>query len=131
MSSPIFLLFKNAMDTVPNMNRGLAKQEKHSILVDSSSFNEWLWYNSFVYLALAGFPDRRLITNTKAACDFILKNLVISGFNNSPKNSGIPYLIIMLDKTKNGNNEGKILFFHMAKEKLTEFNMLCDSVKIS
>lgn len=46
-------------------------------------------------------------------------------------NSTNPYLIINSDKTKKGNNEGKILFFQIFKENPTEFKMLEDSVRIS
>jgi len=82
-------------------------------------------------LALAGFPDIMLITRTKAAELFILNSLFIKGLSKLPISSVIPYLTIISDKTKKGNKEGKILFFHICKEKETEFKIDLDSARIS
>ena len=46
-------------------------------------------------------------------------------------NSGKPYLISKLDKTKKGNKEGKILFLKILSEKMTDFKILSESVNTS
>ena len=119
------------MDTVPRINNGLAKHVNISILVASYLFNVLFKYNSLVYLAFEGFPDIILIMKIKADSLFNLKRLFINGFKMVPINSGTPYLIIISEITKNGNNDGKILFFHIVSEKLTEFKIDFDSVRIS
>lgn len=113
------------------MNKGLVKQVKHSILVASYLLIFPSKYNSFVYFAFEGFPDSMLIKNINAVIPLILNSLFIMFLNMHPMNSGRPHLINKLDKTKNGNREGKILFLKMFKEKLTDFKILSDSVNIS
>ena len=84
-----------------------------------------------MYLALEGFPDIILITKIKADLEFSLNNLFIIGFNKFPKKSGIPYIIIISDKTKNGKSDGKILLFHIESEKEAAAKIDLDSVSIS
>ena len=55
----------------------------------------------------------------------------MTGFNNSPINSTNPYSINNSDIIKKGKREGKILFFQTEIEKLTEFNISFEVVKIS
>lgn len=66
-----------------------------------------------------------------AQTPLILKTRFITPLNKLPINSGNPHLIKIFDNTKKGNSEGKILFLKIFKEKLTEFKILSDSVKIS
>lgn len=111
------------VDTVPNINRGLAKQVKHNIFVASYLFIVLFSNSSLVYLAFDGFPDIRLMMKIKAHSDFILNNLFMMFLVRFPINSGKPYFINKSDRTKNGNKDGNILDLNMFREKATEFRM--------
>ena len=127
---PTSLLFKN-IEAVPNIKSGLEKDVKHNILVASYLLIFPSNKSSFVYFAFAGFPEIILIKNMKDVIPLILNNLFIIFLNKQPINSGKPHLIKMFDNTKKGNNDGKMLFLKMFKEKSTAFNMLSDFVNIS
>ena len=116
---------------LPSMNSGLEKCVNIKILDASFSSSIFLLYNSLTYLALLGKPDIILIIKTNDASPLTLKSLYIIGLNNSAANSINPKLINISDNTKKGNKDGKILFVHILKEKITVFKIVCDSVSIS
>lgn len=67
----------------------------------------------------------------KAQTPLILKKQCITPLKIPAINSGTPHLIKILESTKKGKREGKTLFLKTLSEKLTEFKILSDSVKIS
>lgn len=124
-------MLRNDNDIVPIINIGFAKWENNIIFSALYLFIIFLSYNSLIYFALLGKPEKILIININTDGELILKILFINLILDLEIISIIPKSINILEKTNIGNRAGNKLLFHMLKDVKTLAIIELELVNIS